>query len=78
VVRITCGLGSSVSEEYTACIFRKLLEGELVFFVRTVCITGCLVLVWRDTISILFGVENSLIPLFSILSIYRYNLWMWK
>jgi hypothetical protein len=27
-VRITCGLGSSVSEEYTVCVFRRLSEDE--------------------------------------------------
>jgi len=57
-VRITYGLGRCDSEEYTACIFSRLSEDELVCFVRTVCIPYCLALVWRDTISMLYGVEN--------------------
>ena len=58
MLRIICGLGSSVSGEYTSCIFSKLLEDEVVSFVRTVCILDCLALVWRDTNSMFFGVEN--------------------
>jgi len=53
VVRITYVVGNSVSEEYS-----KLSEDEVVCSVRTVCIPDCLALVCRDTISMLFGVEN--------------------
>ena len=59
-MRITCSLGSSVSEEYSAYIFSKLSQDDVVCFVRTVCIPDCLSLVWRDTISKLFGVENEI------------------
>jgi len=52
-VRITYVVGNSVSEEYS-----KLSEDEVVYSVRTVCIPDCLVLVCRETISMLFGVEN--------------------
>ena len=30
-VRITCGLGSSVSEEFTVCIFRCSKDGDSLF-----------------------------------------------
>jgi hypothetical protein len=59
-VRIACGLGRHVSEEYTSCIFSKLSEDEVLCFVRTACIPDCLALVWRDTISVLSGVENDM------------------
>ena len=58
MVRITCSLGSSVSEEYSAYIFSKLSQDDVVCFVRTVCIPDCLVLVWRDTIALLCGFGN--------------------
>ena len=52
LVRIACCLGSSVSEEHS-----KLLEDEVVCSVRKICIPDCLALMWRDTITMLFGVE---------------------
>jgi hypothetical protein len=56
-VRITSGLGSSVSEAYTACVFRGLSEDEVVCFFRTVSIPDDVMSVWKDTISMLFGLK---------------------
>jgi hypothetical protein len=35
-VKITCGLGSSVSEEYTACVFRRLPEDGGKMFIQKI------------------------------------------
>jgi hypothetical protein len=57
VMKKRCGLGNSVSEEYTACIFRRLSKDEGNVFCRTVCMPDDLVSVWKDTVSILFGLK---------------------
>jgi len=57
-VKITCGLGSSVSEEYTACVFRRLSEdGGVVCLFRTVSIPDDWVSVWKYTILVLFRLK---------------------
>ena len=49
-------MGSSVSEEYTARVFRELSDdgGGMI---RTISISDDLVSVWKDTISMLFGLK---------------------
>jgi hypothetical protein len=55
-VRITCGLGSDVWKEYTACVFRRLSEAGVCLF-RTASIPDDLVFVWKDKISVLFRLK---------------------
>jgi len=55
--RITCGLGSSISEEYTACVSGGCLKMDVVCLFRTVCIPDDLLSVWKDTISVIFGLK---------------------
>jgi len=58
-VRIASGLGSSVSEECTAYVFRRLSEdGGSMFLQYCNCtVPDGLVYVWKDTISIIFGLK---------------------
>ena len=47
-VKIICGLGSSVSEKYTACVFRRLSEDGGIMLIKnnihTICFGTCVTL----------------------------------
>jgi len=52
-----CGLGSSVSEEFTVCIFRKHSEDGDSLFLRTVSIPSYFVSMWKETIPVPLGLK---------------------
>jgi hypothetical protein len=55
--RTIYGLGSNVSVEYTACIFRRLYEDGCSMFIQNSIHTNDLVYVSKDTISLFFGLK---------------------
>jgi replication fork clamp-binding protein CrfC len=52
-VRISCGLGSSVSEKYTACVVSRLSEDEGICLLRAVSIPDDVLSDWKDTVSVI-------------------------
>jgi hypothetical protein len=56
-VRITCNVGSSVSEEFTVCVFMRLSVMEVVVCFRAVSIPDYFVSSWKETVAVPFGLK---------------------
>jgi hypothetical protein len=56
-VRITCNVGSSVSDEFTVCVFMRISEMEVVGCFRAVSISDYFVSLWKETVVVPFGLK---------------------